>query len=216
MIQRIVAVACVLPAATALLFGQAGQFPSARHGGNYMFNFYFPPAPSSTPWAPSWAPTGDAVAVGMSGSIWKIDLGTGVATELTADAAYHASPDWSPDGRWIVYVADGDGTTVQLEVLDTLTGQSRRLTDDEFIYADPTFSPDSTQLAYVSTRPNGFFNVYVQEFRDGQWVGDATAVTSDNDFGRDRMCCNLQKATRAPLVESTRLRLMPPLRTACG
>ena len=30
------------------------------------------------------------------------------------------------------------------------------------------------------------------------------------------MCCNLQKATRAPLVESTRLRLMPPLRTACG
>ena len=32
----------------------------------------------------------------------------------------------------------------------------------------------------------------------------------------ERMCCNLQKAKRARLVESTRLRLMPPLRTACG
>ena len=31
----------------------------------------------------------------------------------------------------------------------------------------------------------------------------------------ERMCCNLQKATRARSVESTRLRLMPPLRTAC-
>ena len=30
-----------------------------------------------------------------------------------------------------------------------------------------------------------------------------------------RMCCNLQEATRARLVESPRLRLMPPLRTAC-
>ena len=29
------------------------------------------------------------------------------------------------------------------------------------------------------------------------------------------MCCNLQKATRARLVESAGLRLMPPLRTAC-
>ena len=31
-----------------------------------------------------------------------------------------------------------------------------------------------------------------------------------------RMCCNLQEATRARLVELPRLRLMPPLRTACG
>ncbi len=29
------------------------------------------------------------------------------------------------------------------------------------------------------------------------------------------MCCNLQEATRARLVELPRLRLMPPLRTAC-
>ena len=48
-------------------------------------------------------------------------------------------------------------------------------------------------------------------------------VFSPQDMDRIRrgvvpegMCCNLQKATRARLVESTRLRLMPPLRTACG
>ena len=32
------------------------MYPAARHGGNYMHNYYFPPAPSSTPWAPAWSP----------------------------------------------------------------------------------------------------------------------------------------------------------------
>ena len=185
--NRFVACTLALLGASAVLAGQAGQFPSSRHGGNYMFNFYLPPAPSSTPWAPSWSPNGDALAVGMSGSIWNVDLATGVATELTADTAYHASPDWSPDGRWIIYVADADGTTVQLEILDTETGASHRLTDDEFIYADPTFSPDGTKVAYVATRPNGFFNVYVRGILDGRWMGDEIAITRDNDFGRDRL-----------------------------
>jgi len=59
----------------------AAQFyPSSKHGGNYMFNFYFPPAPSSTPWAPSWSPDGKWIAVAMSGSIWKVDPETGKTT----------------------------------------------------------------------------------------------------------------------------------------
>ncbi|MEE3273384.1 MAG: hypothetical protein VX217_00870, partial [Acidobacteriota bacterium] len=52
--------------------GAGGNYPSARHGGNYMHNFYFPPAPSSTPWAPSWAPDGKSIAAAMNGSIGSI------------------------------------------------------------------------------------------------------------------------------------------------
>ncbi len=178
--------AVVLATATPVA-AQAGRYPTARHGGNYMFNFYFPPAPSSTPWGPTWSPSGDALAVGMSGSIWRVDLASAIATELTADTAYHALPDWSPDGRWIIYVADNDGTTVQLEILNVETGESRRLTDDEFIYSDPTFSPDGSRVAYVSTRPNGYFNVYVRSIRDGRWSGEEIAVSRDNGFGRNRL-----------------------------
>ena len=55
-------------------------------------------------------------------------------------------------------------------------------------------------------------DVYLAEQRlVDLWLGKSHAVPLE-----DGMCCNLQKATRAPLVESTRLRLMPPLRTACG
>ena len=162
-------------------------YAASAHGGNYMHNFYFPPAPSSTPWYPAWAPDGQSIAVGMSGSIWSVDPATGVATELVRSEDYLSSPNWSPDGRWLVYTADAGGGPIQLEVLDTSTGEIRRLTDDDEIHVDPRFSPDGTRLAYVSTRPSGFFNIYIREIADGQWAGDEVAITYDSTFGRSRL-----------------------------
>jgi TolB protein len=163
------------------------SYPAAKHGGNYMHNYYLPPAPSSTPWAPDWSPDGRWIAVGMSGSIWKVDPTSGAAQELTHGDRYHSSPDWSPDGRWIIYTADDGGGTIQLEILDVGRGESFRLTDDEFLYADPVFSPDGTRVAYVSTKPSGHFNVYVRAIDDGRWAGEELAVSRDHSFGRNRL-----------------------------
>jgi len=164
-----------------------GGYPAAEMGGNYMHNFYLPPAPSSTPWYPVWAPDGERVAVAMSGSIWSVELASGIATELVTGPEYYSSPDYSLDGRWLVYTADDHGRSIGLEVLDTRTGQTRPLTDDEQIYVDPRFSPDGTRIAYVSTEPSGYFNVYVRPFRDGDWAGPPVAVTRDNSYGSNRL-----------------------------
>ncbi|MGQ0735453.1 MAG: CehA/McbA family metallohydrolase [Acidobacteriota bacterium] len=171
------------------LFGQPASrtYPMARHGGNYMHNYYLPPAPSSTPWAPAWAPDGKSVAVSMAGSIWRVDVATGAADELTADAGYHSLPAWSPDGRFLAYVTDDGGTSIRLHMLEVASGKTWALGDGKFIDLDPTFSPDGTRLAYVSTRPNGYFNVYVRPIRDGQWAGEEIAITKDRTFGRDRL-----------------------------
>jgi TolB protein len=178
----------VFLAASSVLHGrQAARYPMARSGGNYMHNYYFPPAPSSTPWAPAWAPDGKSIAVAMSGSIWRIDPATGAAEELTADNKYHSLPAWSPDGRHLAYVADDGGTNIHLYMLEVATGKTWPLGSDKFVYTDPTFSPDGTTLAYVSTKPNGYFNVYVRPIRDGQWAGEEIAVTGDHTFGRDRL-----------------------------
>ena len=162
-------------------------YPMARSGGNYMHNYYIPPAPSSTPWAPAWAPDGRSIAVGMGGSIWRVDPATGAADELTADDKYHSLPAWSPDGRFLTYVADDGGTNIQLNVLEIASGKTWPLSDDKFVYLDPVFSPDGSRLAYVSTKPNGYFNVYVRPIRDGRWDGDEVAVTKDHSFGRERL-----------------------------
>ncbi len=163
------------------------MYPAARHGGNYMHNYYFPPAPSSTPWAPTWSPDGEWIAISMAGSIWRVDPGSGIAEELTYNEKYHSSPDWSPDGKWLAYTADDGGKTIQLEILNVETGESHALTDDEHIYADPVFSPDGAKLAYLSTKPNGYFNVYIREIRDGRWASEEIAVTKDNRYVRDRL-----------------------------
>lgn len=167
--------------------GQNVSYPAAAQGGSYMHNYYFGPAPSSTPWAPAWSPDGSKIAVAMSGSLWIVDPGSGAARELTYNRKYHSMPAWSPDGRWLVYVADDGGGTIQLESVEVETGNSRPLTSDDQIYMDPAFSPDGTRLAYVSTRPKGNFNVFIRAFKDGQFAGDEIAVTRDNDFGRDRL-----------------------------
>ncbi len=173
--------------AASLAWPERPVYPASKHGGTYMYNYYLPPAPGATPWWPCWSPDGKWVAVSMHGSIWKVDPQTGVAFELTYDRKYHSSPDWSPDGRWIVYTADDDGTGIQLEILNVETGQSHTLTDDNHIYADPVFSPDGARLAYVSTRPNGYFNIYVRAIRNGQWAGEEVALTADNNFGKSRL-----------------------------
>jgi hypothetical protein len=182
-----VSIGAVTLAAVGVL-AQAGRYPASRHGGNYMHNFYFPPSPSSTPWAPSWAPDGESIAVAMSGSIWRVDPDTGIADELTySPDAYHSSPDWSPDGRSIVYTADYDGERVQLELLNVETGETTTLTDDQHVYSDPTFSPSGDRLSYVSTRPNGYFNVSVRPVENGRWAGDEMSLTTDSNFGNNRL-----------------------------
>jgi Tol biopolymer transport system component len=62
----------------------------------------------------SMSPTGEEMVfsvlppTGIS-QIWKVDLATKKATQLTTDGGDY--PAWSPGGTWIVYtrVADGDG-----------------------------------------------------------------------------------------------------------
>ena len=181
--QACVLILMVSPA----VWAQKPVYPASRHGATYMYNYYLPPAPSTTPWWPSWSPDGKWIAVAMYGSIWKVDPQTGVAHELTYNRKYHSSPDWSPDGKWIVYTAEDDAVSIGLEIVNVETGEWRALTQDQEIYADPVFSPDGSRLAYVSTRPKGYFNIYARPIREGRWADEEMALTTDHSFGRDRL-----------------------------
>ena len=176
--SHILAAAIALTAVPAILIAQETRYLPAKEGAHYMFNYYLPPAPSSTPWWPAWAPDGKALAVAMQGSIWRVDPKTGAASELVSGKKYLSSPAWSPDGKWLAYTADDDGKDIQLEILNVSTGESHPLTTDHHIYTDPTFSPDGTRLCYVSTLPTGIFNVYVHPIRDGRWDHDAARAVA--------------------------------------
>jgi len=170
----------------SIAWAEPPHYMAVRHGGPYMHNYYLPPAPSSTPWAPCWSPDGKFIAVAMQGSIWKVDPAGGEAWELTSGRKYHSSPSWSPDGKWIVYTADDNARGIQLEILNVATGEERALTGDQQVYADPVFSPDGTRLAYVATGDTGYFKIFVRGIRNGQWDGEAMRVTADNRYRHER------------------------------
>ena len=182
----VMAAVAVVPANSASQELFAG-YPGARMGGAYMQNFYLPPAPSSSPWYPSWHPDGEHIAVAMQGSIWSVEIESGFAIELVSGPKYYSSPNFSPDGRWLIYTADDHARSINLEMLNVETGETRELTQGAQVFADPRFSPDGTRIAYVSTESAGFFNIYIRPVSNGQWDGDAVAVTRDNNFGRDRL-----------------------------
>ncbi len=158
------------------------RYERARTGGNYMYNFYLPPPGGSQPWWPSWSPDGLQLAFSMHGSIWLTDVGSGAAHEIAHAGEYLSSPEFAPDGRHLAFTAD-DGRAINLRLLNLETGAVRPITDDDQVNVDPAFSPDGTRLAYVSTRPNGYFNVFVISLEDTT----AIQVTHDNPFGRDRL-----------------------------
>jgi TolB protein len=157
----------ILLLAAAVPDAGAQVYPNAKTGGNYMHNYYFPPAGSSTPWWPSWSPDGQWIAFAMDGSIWKARAGESTAYEMIHAREYLSSPEWSPDGKWIVYTADDNGNSINLVLFSVETGMSTPLTAGNFENLEPAWSPDGKRLAYVSTEPHGWFNIFMMEITDG-------------------------------------------------
>jgi TolB protein len=132
----------------------------------YYYREMYLPQLTSGPSSVAWSPDSKEVVYSMAGSLWRQRLDSGAAEQLTAGPGYDYQPDWSHDGRWIVY-ATYYKDALELHALDLETRKSRQLTSGGNVNVEPRFSPEGKRIAFVSTAYNGRFHIFAADFSNG-------------------------------------------------
>jgi hypothetical protein len=132
----------------------------------YYFREMYLPQPTTGPSSASWMPDSHTLVFSMAGSLWRQEIGTDNAQQLTASPGYDYQPDCSPDGRWVVYVSYANDA-MELWSLDLQTMRTRQLTTRGAVNVDPRFSPDGKRIIFVSTSYNKRFHIFTGDFADG-------------------------------------------------
>jgi dipeptidyl aminopeptidase/acylaminoacyl peptidase len=83
--------------------------------------------------------------------LYAIPTAGGEARQLTTDPSGESEPRFSPDGRWIAFVAKrADDKQPQLYVMATDGGEAKRVTEWPTGVSAPKWFPDSKRLAFLS------------------------------------------------------------------
>jgi TolB protein len=146
---------------------------------NYYFREMYLPQLTGGPSSLAFSPDGQALVYSMAGSLWRQDIGSDRAIELTHGPGYDYQPDWSPDGRHIVF-ARHDNNAIELWQLEVSSGKAQQLTMTTAVNLEPRYSPDGRRLAYVSTDSSGHFNLFVASIEAGK-LGAPRAVVEPRE-----------------------------------
>lgn len=184
--RRTLAVMILLLLLATPLFAQRRETPlsqvSAPH--SYYWREMYVPQVTSGPSALTWSPNGREIIYSMQGALWRQLVGATVATQLTSGGTYDFQPDWSSDGRSVVYTAY-DGRSLALMLLDLPTGESRTLLADRAVNVEPRWSPDGSRIAFVSSEFNGRWHIFTARFANAR-LDSVTRITADRDSGLPR------------------------------
>ena len=144
----------------------------------YYYREMYLPQLTTGPSAAAWSPDSKSLVYSMGGSLWKQSLNSSIAEQLTDGPGYDYQPDWSSDGRWIVYTTYYKDA-LELFALDLQSGQAHQLTTGGAVNVEPRFSPDGKRIVFVSTSFNGRFHIFLGDFANGE-LSHVQTLTGEN------------------------------------
>jgi TolB protein len=133
----------------------------------YYFREMYLPQLTSGPSSVAWSPDSRELVYSMAGSLWRQKIDSKTALQLTDGPGYDYQPDWSPDGKSIVYLSY-QKDAMELWLLDLGSGKSRQLTGGGAVNVEPRWSPDGKRIVFVSTAYNKRFHVFRADVNGGK------------------------------------------------
>lgn len=128
---------------------------------------------------PAWSPDGAHIVIsGMvngQGDLFMYDLRTKKVTQLTNDWYSDVQPQWSRDGRFVIFVSDrpapGRGYRSKALQLCLFDREENDITVLDLFHGaenlNPVFSPDGKSVYFLSNR-DGFRNLYIHGLSTGK------------------------------------------------
>lgn len=129
---------------------------------SYYYREMYLPQLTSGPSSVSWSPDSRSLVFAMAGSLWIQPIESNVARQITAGPGYDYQPDWSPDGKQIVF-SRYDKDAVELWLLDVEGSKLQQVTQGGAVNVDARWSPNGKKIAYVSTAYNKRFHIFFAE-----------------------------------------------------
>ena len=156
--KKIFVVLCVL----AGVFGSSAGaqrrpvLPQIDEPHPYYYRELYLPQLTSGPSSVAWSPDSKEVVYSMAGSLWRQKIDSKTAQQLTDGPGDDYQPDWSPDGKSVVYVSY-QKDAMELWLLDLGSGKSEQLTSAGAVNVEPRWSPDGKRIVLFRPRTtNGF------------------------------------------------------------
>lgn len=187
--SRLLLALCVtwLPGILTAQRAQVLQQVKVRHP--YYYREMFIPQVTSGPGSVAWSPDGTELVYSMQGSLWRQRMGATEARQLTDGPGYDYQPDWSPDGRRIVYTSYRDDA-IELRSLDAASGASTTLLSNGAVNLEPRWSPDGRRIAFTSSAYEGRWHVFVADVGANGEASNVRRVTEDRESGLPRYYYN--------------------------
>jgi len=144
----------------------------------YYYREMYLPQLTTGPSSVAWQPDSGAMVYSMAGSLWRQNIDSSAAEELTDGPGYDYLPDCSRDGRWVVY-SKYHKDALELWVLDLKTHETHAVTNEGAVNLEARFSPDGTRIVFVSTSFNKRFHIFAGDFREGR-LENVQRLTGEN------------------------------------
>jgi TolB protein len=166
---------CALTVLSSLTVGVQAQTPTPTqrepvmshisHPHNYYWREMYLPQLTSGPSSAAFSPDGKAVIYSMQGSLWRQDIESETAYQLTSGLAYDYQPDWSPNGGSVIFTRQVDNA-LHLTLLNLKTNQETLLTQGMSTNLEPRWSPDGRKVAFISSSESGYWGLYIADLKD--------------------------------------------------